>query len=70
MKDATYELGKHRVYTCRACGAKSCRPLQAADTNFRPFPKPCDRCSTDLQDSGFEVVDSILYWQSIQQGRQ
>lgn len=60
MKGATYILGKHRVYVCPQCGGRCHRPLQAADTICRPFPKPCDVCDTELSDVRFVVVDSLL----------
>ena len=57
MKDATYELGKHRVYEC-SCGAKPCRPLQAVDTTYRPWPKPCDRCGQSLVGRPYSIEDT------------
>lgn len=60
MKDATYKLGKGRVYDCR-CGAKPHRPLQAADTTHSPYPKPCDKCGADLNDRPFVIEDMGLF---------
>jgi hypothetical protein len=60
MRDATYKLGKHRVYQC-VCGAKPCRPLQAEDTRARPFPTPCEYCGGDLIDMPCEITDTNLY---------
>lgn len=60
MTDATYVLGKERVYDC-ACGATPHRPLQAADTIDRPFPKLCDHCGRDLAERSFVVEDMALW---------
>lgn len=60
MKDATYILGKVRVYDCE-CGMKPRRPLSEKDTMMRPFPKPCDYCGADLTDKPFTIEDSMVW---------
>lgn len=64
MEDATYGLGKHRVYSCE-CGAEPCRPLQASDTEVAPFPKPCDHCGADLQTRPFQIVDAKRHLEDV-----
>lgn len=59
MSNATYKLGKRRKYRC-PCGASPRRPLQASDTEVRPFPKPCDSCGRSLNDVPFTIVDSLM----------
>jgi hypothetical protein len=60
MRDATYQLGKHRVYAC-PCGAMPHRPLQAEDTVARPYPKPCDSCGRNLAGRPFSIEDMNLW---------
>ncbi len=62
MRNATYRLGKHRVYAC-VCGGKPHRPLRAADTIARPFPKPCDRCGRSLAGKPFAIEDDGVWIQ-------
>ena len=65
MRDATSQLGKHRIYQC-VCGAKPCRPLQAEDTKVRPYPKPCDVCGESLLGRPFVIEDTTVWFRGIQ----
>lgn len=65
MKDATYILRKMRVYTCPDCGGECYRPLQASDTNYRPFPKPCDRCDRDFSKDTYRIEDMNLAFRTL-----
>lgn len=67
MKDATYILRKHRVYICPVCGGECHRPLQAADTEYRPFPKPCECCDQPLDSVLYRVVDTNIEFRDLGQ---
>lgn len=63
MTNTTFDLGKHRKYTCPVCHSYCYRPARPQDIPYydkHPYPKPCERCDHDLTNAPFVIEDRMV----------